>query len=120
MTTEPLAKDAIADYERPANVDYNNVTYQRCQFAYDHFAIPYITGKKVLDVGCGHGYGTAEMAKHAADMTGADYSQQPLKPTTPATPKPFQICASFKTKCRRLISLTKVSMWLQVSNSLSI
>ncbi len=74
MTTETLAKDAIADYERPANVDYNNVTYQRCQFAYDHFAIPYITGKKVLDVGCGHGYGTAEMAKHAADMTGADYS----------------------------------------------
>jgi len=74
MTTETLAKDAIADYERPANVDYNNVTYQRCQFAYDHFAIPYITGKTVLDVGCGHGYGTAEMAKHAADITGADYS----------------------------------------------
>ncbi len=74
MIPEPLAKDAIADYERPANVDYNNVTYQRCQFAYDHFAIPYLAGKSVLDVGCGHGYGTAEMAKHAAAITGVDYS----------------------------------------------
>lgn len=74
MSVETLAKTAVADYERPANVDYNNVTYQRCQFAYERFAIPYITGKKVLDVGCGHGYGTAEMAKHAADITGADYS----------------------------------------------
>ncbi len=75
MTTELLAKDAITDYERPAKVDYNNVTYQRCQFAYDHFAVHYIKGKKVLDVGCGHGYGTAEMAKHAADIIGVDYSQ---------------------------------------------
>jgi 2-polyprenyl-3-methyl-5-hydroxy-6-metoxy-1,4-benzoquinol methylase len=74
MNADTLAKSAIADYERPANVDYNNVTYQRCQFAYDHFAIPYITGKKVLDVGCGHGYGTAAMAAFAADITGADYS----------------------------------------------
>lgn len=89
MTTEPLAKDAIADYERPANVDYNNVTYQRCQFAYDHFAIPYITGKKVLDVGCGHGYGTAEMAKHAADMTGADYSQPTVEANNARYAKAF-------------------------------
>lgn len=80
MSTETIEKRAIADYERPANVDYNNVTYQRCQFAYDHFATPYVAGKKVLDVGCGHGYGTAEMAKHAADITGIDYS----KPTVEA------------------------------------
>ncbi|MCS6988360.1 MAG: class I SAM-dependent methyltransferase [Chloroherpetonaceae bacterium] len=75
MSSDTLEKRAAADYERPANVDYNNVTYQRCQFAYDHFATPYVAGKKVLDVGCGHGYGTAEMAKRAADITGIDYSE---------------------------------------------
>jgi 2-polyprenyl-3-methyl-5-hydroxy-6-metoxy-1,4-benzoquinol methylase len=75
LEKKPLAKAATTDYERPANVDYNNVTYQRCLYAYD-FAIPYITGKKVLDVGCGHGYGTLHMSKYAADITGADYSSE--------------------------------------------
>jgi O-antigen biosynthesis protein len=70
-----LTKEAASNYERPAKVDYNNVTYQRCQFAYQ-FAADFVRNKKVLDVGCGHGYGTAEMAEHAADITGADYSQE--------------------------------------------
>ncbi len=89
MNAETLGKGDIADYERPANIDYNNVTYQRCQFAYDHFAIPYIIGKKVLDVGCGHGFGTAELAKHALEVTGVDYSARTIEANNARYAKAF-------------------------------
>jgi ubiquinone/menaquinone biosynthesis C-methylase UbiE len=63
---------AMSTHERAHHDEANNVTYQRCQFAYE-FAVPYITGKNVLDVGCGNAYGTALMAKSAASITGLDY-----------------------------------------------
>ena len=59
-------------HERAQHDIANNVTYQRCMFAYE-FAVPFIIGKKVLDVGCGRGYGTALMAASAAEITGLDY-----------------------------------------------
>jgi SAM-dependent methyltransferase len=61
-------------HERAQHDEENNVTYQRCQYAYE-FAIPYITGKKVLDVGCGRGYGTELMSRYAQFITGLDYDQ---------------------------------------------
>ncbi len=61
-------------HERAQHDEANNVTYQRCMFAYE-FAVPYIKGKKVLDVGCGRGYGTALMAATSASITGLDYDQ---------------------------------------------
>lgn len=65
----------MSSHERAHHDDSNNVTYQRCQFAYE-YAVPYIKGKRVLDVGCGNAYGTALMAKDAAGITGLDYDQQ--------------------------------------------
>lgn len=62
----------MSTHERAHHDEANNVTYQRCQFAYE-FAVPYITGKTVLDVGCGNAYGTALMAKSAGEITGLDY-----------------------------------------------
>lgn len=62
----------MSTHERAHHDEANNVTYQRCQFAYE-FAVPYITGKKVLDVGCGNAYGTALMAASAGNITGLDY-----------------------------------------------
>lgn len=62
----------MSTHERAHHDEANNVTYQRCQFAYE-FAVPYITGKQVLDVGCGNAYGTALMAKSAANIVGLDY-----------------------------------------------
>lgn len=59
-------------HERADEAQANNVTYQRCLYAYD-FAIPYITGKKVVDIGCGFGYGTSLMAAYADHITGVDY-----------------------------------------------
>jgi ubiquinone/menaquinone biosynthesis C-methylase UbiE len=62
----------MSTHERAHHDEANNVTYQRCQFAYE-FAIPFITGKHVLDVGCGNAYGTALMAASAATIKGLDY-----------------------------------------------
>jgi SAM-dependent methyltransferase len=38
------------------------------------FARQFIAGKKVLDVGCGEGYGAALLAERAREVTGVDYS----------------------------------------------
>lgn len=64
-------------HERAHQDEANNVTYQRCQFAYE-FAKPFISGKKVLDVGCGLAYGTVVMAEFASKITGIDYDQQTI------------------------------------------
>jgi 2-polyprenyl-3-methyl-5-hydroxy-6-metoxy-1,4-benzoquinol methylase len=37
-----------------------------------HFAARWARGKRVLDVACGEGYGTALLARHAAHVTGVD------------------------------------------------
>jgi SAM-dependent methyltransferase len=65
-------------HERADDSLANNVTYQRCLYAYD-FAIPYIAGKKVVDIGCGLAYGTSLMAAHADRITGIDYDQQTIE-----------------------------------------
>jgi len=62
----------MSSHERAHQDEANNVTYQRCQFAYE-FAKPYIGGKEVLDVGCGLAYGTAAMAPATKKIIGIDY-----------------------------------------------
>ena len=64
----------MSSHERAHHDEANNVTYQRCQYAYE-YAKPFITGKKVLDVGCGNAYGTALMAESASEIMGLDYDQ---------------------------------------------
>jgi SAM-dependent methyltransferase len=41
-----------------------------------HFASRWAAGKRVLDVACGEGYGTALLARVAAEATGIDISEQ--------------------------------------------
>lgn len=43
-----------------------------------HFAARWTAGKRVLDVACGEGYGTALLARHAAHVTGVDVSEQAI------------------------------------------
>lgn len=64
----------MSSHERAHHDEANNVTYQRCQFAYE-YANPFIAGKRVLDVGCGLAYGTALMAESASEIIGLDYDQ---------------------------------------------
>lgn len=68
----------VATRERPSFEEANNVTVKRCFFAYE-FAVPYITGKEVADIGCANGYGTIELSKSAAKITGFDYSEDTVK-----------------------------------------
>ncbi len=68
----------MSSHERAHHDEANNVTYQRCQFAYE-YAVPVIAGKKVLDVGCGLAYGTALMADSAASITGIDYDAETVE-----------------------------------------
>jgi ubiquinone/menaquinone biosynthesis C-methylase UbiE len=67
----------MSSHERAQHDEANNVTYQRCQFAYE-FAQTYISGKKVLDIGCGNAYGTALMAASAKEIIGLDYDQDTI------------------------------------------
>ena len=68
----------MSSHERASHDEVNNVTYQRCQFAYE-FVLPYISEKKVLDLGCGLAYGTALMAGHANEITGVDYDETTIE-----------------------------------------
>ena len=63
----------MSSHERAQHDEANNVTYQRCQYAYE-YAKPFITGKKVLDVGCGNAYGTALISRRSM-ITRADILQ---------------------------------------------
>ncbi|MDP2897930.1 MAG: class I SAM-dependent methyltransferase [bacterium] len=40
------------------------------------FAARYVEGKRVLDIGCGEGYGSAMLAQHAAHVVGTDSSEK--------------------------------------------
>ncbi|MEP7157620.1 MAG: class I SAM-dependent methyltransferase [Betaproteobacteria bacterium] len=43
-----------------------------------HYVLPLVTGKSVLDVACGEGYGSALMSRHAAQVTGVDISPEAI------------------------------------------
>ena len=40
-----------------------------------HFASRFVAGKRVLDLACGEGYGSALLARRAATVVGVDVSQ---------------------------------------------
>ena len=43
-----------------------------------HFAARWVKGKRVLDLACGEGYGSALLARHADSVTGVDVAQQAI------------------------------------------
>jgi 2-polyprenyl-3-methyl-5-hydroxy-6-metoxy-1,4-benzoquinol methylase len=65
------------DRERPSFEDSNNVTVQRCFFAYE-FAASFVNQKVCADIGCADGYGTQYLAQFATQITGVDYSEATL------------------------------------------
>jgi ubiquinone/menaquinone biosynthesis C-methylase UbiE len=67
----------MSSHERASRDEINNVTYQRCQFAYE-YALDVVKGKKVLDLGCGLAYGTAQMAGEASEVTAVDYDAETI------------------------------------------
>src|SRR5258706_902364 len=67
----------MSSHERARHDEINNVTYQRCQYAYE-YALDFVKGKKVLDLGCGLAYGTSQMAKEASEIIGVDYDAKTI------------------------------------------
>lgn len=65
------------DRERPSFEDSNNVTVQRCFFAYE-FARDFVNGKQTADIGCADGYGTQYLADYTRSTVGVDYSEETL------------------------------------------
>jgi ubiquinone/menaquinone biosynthesis C-methylase UbiE len=65
------------DRERPSFEDSNNVTVQRCFFAYE-FARDFVAGKNTADIGCADGYGTQYLADYTNTTVGVDYSEATL------------------------------------------
>ncbi len=53
--------------------------HQADHMARYEFVRPYITDKVVLDMACGTGYGTAEIAKHARSVTGVDIDESSIE-----------------------------------------
>jgi len=51
-----------------------------------HFAARWAAGKRVLDVACGEGYGSAALARHAAHVTGIDVSEAAIAHAKSAYP----------------------------------
>ncbi len=68
----------MSSHERALQDEANNVTYQRCQYAYE-WAKDFIAGKDVLDVGCGLAYGASLMAQSAKKITGIDYDTEVIE-----------------------------------------
>ncbi len=65
------------DRERPSFEDSNNVTVQRCFYAYE-FARDFIRDKDTADIGCADGYGTTYLADYTKSTVGVDYSETTL------------------------------------------
>jgi ubiquinone/menaquinone biosynthesis C-methylase UbiE len=55
-----------------------NVTYQQSLKAYE-LAAQLASGKSVLDVACGEGYGTSLLARSAAEAVGVDYHRETVR-----------------------------------------
>jgi SAM-dependent methyltransferase len=53
-------------------VPAENYWFRRHEVAYQ-FAVPFVAGRSVLEVGCGEGYGTALLASAADRILGVDY-----------------------------------------------
>ena len=67
MTSLPLTGERTVP-----GVPEENYWFRRHEVAY-RFALPHVAGKRVLEVGCGEGYGTALLASSAAGVIGIDY-----------------------------------------------
>ncbi|MGH3494161.1 MAG: class I SAM-dependent methyltransferase, partial [Sciscionella sp.] len=75
MSTESsmIAGDLPLTGERTVpGVPAENYWFRRHEVAYE-FAVPLVTGRSVLEIGCGEGYGTALLAASARRILGVDY-----------------------------------------------
>jgi 2-polyprenyl-3-methyl-5-hydroxy-6-metoxy-1,4-benzoquinol methylase len=61
-----LEEERAVPWTEPAKFAWHVARYE--------FALPFVADKRVLDVGCGEGYGAALLAGRAREVVGVDYS----------------------------------------------
>jgi 2-polyprenyl-3-methyl-5-hydroxy-6-metoxy-1,4-benzoquinol methylase len=68
-----------------------NYWFRRHEVAY-RFALPLVAGKRVLEVGCGEGYGTSLLASSASHVVGLDYDRPRCRAVPRGTVRARQPC----------------------------
>jgi 2-polyprenyl-3-methyl-5-hydroxy-6-metoxy-1,4-benzoquinol methylase len=66
LSLSHLEEERVVPWGDPTLFSWHRARYQ--------FAAAYVAGRRVLDVGCGEGYGAALLAEHAEEVVGVDYS----------------------------------------------
>jgi 2-polyprenyl-3-methyl-5-hydroxy-6-metoxy-1,4-benzoquinol methylase len=61
-----LDEERVVPWGDPALFAWHRARYE--------FAVPFVSSRRVLDVGCGEGYGAALLSRHADDVLAIDYS----------------------------------------------
>jgi SAM-dependent methyltransferase len=72
VAEQPTASLPLTGERTVPGVPQENYWFRRHEVAY-RFALPLVAGKRVLEVGCGEGYGTALLASVASEVIGIDY-----------------------------------------------
>ena len=75
MEIEPTTERVIVENYQSGPDTY--LIYLIHKVTYD-YSKKYITGKKVLDYGCGSGYGTALISSSCLEVTGVDVSAEAI------------------------------------------
>lgn len=76
MKLEPTGERMIVEHYKSSIEDY--VIYLMHIATY-HFAEPFVQNKRVLDYGCGSGYGSARIAEMAASVDAVDVADDAIK-----------------------------------------
>src|SRR6202007_930107 len=83
MPETPLSFDAneplpLTGERAAAGIPEENYWFQRHVIAYD-FVARFVRGARVLDAGCGEGYGTDRLTTVAAEVTGVDLEEPVIR-----------------------------------------
>lgn len=74
-----LEEERVVPWGDPMLFSWHRARYQ--------FAAAHVAGRRVLDVGCGEGYGAALLAEHAREVVGVDYSAAAVDHAREAYPR---------------------------------